>query len=204
MAMPEARWSAVYDTRERAQQAAEAARRAGAPTGEVRIGDELDAVVALQGEMREEMEHTIAAPGNVGPFTKEMTKGMVPGMVLGGAIGAVLALPLAAIELGGWPLWLRLVVAAGIGALVGGTVGWILGGSFGARRGDEPLAAERGVTVTAPGTEPVRRALEAAAPIRLDAVAAGHPVATATTDEDRQPGIAHDIGRNLAREERES
>jgi hypothetical protein len=153
--------------------------------------------------MRQEIEHTVLGPGNVGPFTKEMTQGMSLGAVVGGVIGLVVALPFAALSFGGWPLWLRFLLVAIVGAAVGSTVGWIVGGGFGARRPDAPLAAQRGVTVTAPALDTVRTALIEAAPIRVDLVADdGRALAVVVTDESG-PSTPRRIGRHLADEERE-
>jgi hypothetical protein len=87
---------AVYENREAALGAAEAVRNAGAPPDEVRVDQDLDRVASIQGEMPQELEHTVLGPGNVGPFTKEMTQGLTLRAVLGGACGSVVALPLAA------------------------------------------------------------------------------------------------------------
>jgi hypothetical protein len=197
---------AVYGSEAAAQAAGEAARRAGAPAGRVRIGDPNDFRDALEGEMREEINHAFEGPG-VAPLTGEMSKGTLLGTTLGALVGAIVAIPFSAIGFGGWDLWLRLLVVVVVGAVIGGTVGWIVGGGFAARRPEERLAAERGVTVTAPASGPVERALVAAGPIRLDEFDMhGQPVATVTTEAERNGahGIAHDIGRHLTHEERDS
>lgn len=147
---------AVFRTPEAAQTAADAARRAGA--SEVRVDSERGDVLSLQSEMRDEMEHTFIGPGNVGPFTKEMSKGLGAGAIIGGLVGAVIALPFVAIDFG-LPLWQRVVIALVVGAFAGSTVGFVLGGGLGARGPAEPLAAEEGITVVA-----------TAAPTRLDDV----------------------------------
>jgi hypothetical protein len=194
---------AVYETREAALAAAEAARNAGVPADEVRVDEELDRLASIKGEMRQEVEHTVLGPGNIGPFTKEMTQGMTLGAVVGGAIGLVVAAPFAAFSFGGWPLWLRLVIVVVVGAVVGSTVGWIVGGGFGARRPDAPLAAQRGVIVTAPALDAVQTVLIAAAPIRLDLAADdGHALGVVMTDESGA-STPRRIGRHLADEKHE-
>jgi len=195
---------AVYDSEQAARSAAEAARRAGAPDDEVRVGGADDHVIALEAEMREETEHSFMGPGNIGPFTKEMTKAMIPAAVLGGFVGAVLALPFAAIDFGGFALWTRILTVVVCGAVVGGTAGWVIGGGFGARRPGERLAAERGVTVTAPATRSIERALVAAAPIRLDLVEDDQPARTLATEEPRTSGTAREVGRHMRDEPRDS
>jgi hypothetical protein len=192
---------AVYETEEEARAAAEAALHAGANSDAVRVADALDRIVSVRGEMHEEVEHAVLGPGNVGPFTKEMTKGMLLGTVVAAVIGALVALPFAAFDFGGWPVWLRIAVVVVVGAVVGGTVGWIVGGGFGARRPDAPLAAERGVTVTAPALESVQAALASTSPIRIDLVEAdGGSVATVFTDEADSPTVMRRMGRNMANE----
>jgi hypothetical protein len=190
----------VYDSEVVARAAARAAERAGADPADIRIDEDLDRVVSLEGEMREEMDKTIAGPGNVGPFTKEMTKGMSIGIIVGGAIGILLSLPFAAIDFG-MGVWARFVVVAAIGLFVGATAGWIIGGAFAARRPEDALAAERGVTLSAPDLPAVEEALSRTRPIRLDVVSAdGNPVRNVTT---RPPEhIMRKIGRNAAEEGR--
>ncbi len=192
---------AVYESSEAARAAAAAALQAGATSDAVRIDNDLDRIVSVRGEMHEEMEHSLMGPGNVGPFTKEMTKGMLVGAIAAAVIGALIALPFATFAFGGWPAWLRVLVVTLVGAVVGGTVGWIVGGAFGARRPDEPLAAERGVTLTAPALESVQTALMALSPIRLDLVEAdGGAVDTVTTDDAQGASLARRVGRNMANE----
>jgi hypothetical protein len=193
----------VYRTGEQARRAAERALRAGADPADIRIDENLDHVVSIDSEMREEMDHTIAGPGNVGPFTKEMTKGMLVGILVATPLGALAALPFAAIEFGDMTLPSRLLIVAVVGALVGATVGWVVGGAFAARRGDEPLAAERGITVSVPDLPGVEEALTHTEPIRLDVVAEdGRPVRTVTTEPSEH--IMRSIGRHAAGEERRS
>jgi hypothetical protein len=190
----------VYSTEDSARSAADAVRRAGVPDDEIRIGDPTDYVASVASEMRDETTHTIVGPGNVGPFTKEMSKGMLVGIVVGGAIGVVLALPLAAIPFGDFALWSRLLLVVIVGALVGATVGWVLGGGFGATRPDDKLAAERGVTLTVPATPETEALLSRTNPLRLDVVEAdGQPVRTIATEEE---GVMHKLGRHAGEEPR--
>jgi len=204
----EERIIAVYPSSDVARAAAREAVDAGARPEQVRVAEPLDRVVSVQAEMHDEMQKTIMGPGNVGPFTKEMTKGMTLGVAISGVIGALMALPFATIGFGGWPLWLRALVLICVGAIIGATVGWVIGGGFGARRPDAPLAAEEGVTVTAPALESVQAALLAASPIRLDVVvsdAAGtmQTVRTVTSDEQSRPSTPREIGRLIRNEARE-
>lgn len=137
---------AVFRTPDAARTAAGAARQAGAT--DVRVNSDQGDVLSLQSEMRDEMEHTFIGPGNVGPFTKEMSKGMSAGTIVGAIVGAVAALPFAVVDFG-LPVWQRVVIALAVGAFAGSTVGFVLGGGLGARGPAEPLAAEEGTTVVA-------------------------------------------------------
>jgi hypothetical protein len=170
-----------------AARAADAVKAALAPGHEPRVADERDEVLGLKAEMREELDHTIAGPGNVGPFTKEMQAGVVVGVPACTLIGALVCLPLGFIPLLSIGLVPRLVIAAIVGAVAGATVGFMLGG-FTAKGPGTPLAAERGVTVaidvrTPEEIERVQEAMRAHDPIRVDLIADGQPVTAMTTEE---------------------
>jgi hypothetical protein len=192
---------AVYGSERSARAAAAAARSVGASPDDIHVGATPDQIASVKGEMREEMDRTIAGPGNVGPFTPKMAKGMTVGAVLGALFGLVMALPLAIVDFGGWPTWLRLIVVAVAGVAAGATVGWIVGGGFGAERPDDPLAAEHGVTVSVPATPEIETALVTAHPMRVDLVTDdGTPVRPIYSEPDES--IAHGLGRNMADEGR--
>jgi hypothetical protein len=192
----------VYEDADAARAAAQVARRAGADPDDIRIGERLDRVVSLEGEMREEMDRTVAGPGNVGPFTKEMWRGMHIAIPIGAVVGLLLALPIAAIPFD-FPVWARLLVCGVVGLSVGATVGWVVGGGFGAKRGEEPLAAEHGITLSVTATDHLRELLARTRPVRLDLVTErGEPVQTVTT-EHSEP-VTRTMGRNVASEERRS
>lgn len=188
---PDRRVVAVFADPAAAKSAADAVRGAGVDQTRIRVGDQSAEVAALRGEMREEMEHTMVGPGNVGPFTKEMSKGVVGGVVIGTVIGVVVCLPLALIEFADVSLPGRLLIAAIVGAFAGATLGFVMGGGLGAKGPGEPLAAERGVTVAVEASDPEEAArvadvLKEREPIRLDAMLAdGQPADTVTTEEDR-------------------
>ena len=189
---PEKKLVGVFEDQESAAAAADAVAAQGVDPGQVRVGDEADEVSSLRGEMREEMEHTVAGPGNVGPFTKEMTKGLVPGTALAALAGALVALPFALIPMGSLPLVTRVLIVVAVGTVAGATLGFVLGAAFGAKGPREPLATERGVTVSVStqDRDQVQRAagtLEGRAPTRLDeAVEGGQPTETVTTEEESQ------------------
>ena len=185
----------VFSSPASAQAAADAIAELTSTERPPRVGAAGDEVASLKAEMREEMQHTTAGPGNVGPFTKEMTKGLSVGTAVGAIVGAVLTLPLAFVNWGGLAGWgdldlaLRLVIAAAVGAAAGATVGFMAGG-FAAKGPGIPLAAERGTTVvidvrTPEEIERVTEAMRRHDPIRIDlATADGDAVSTLTTEEE--------------------
>lgn len=188
---------AVYEDEARARAAVHAATDVGTPATDVRLGDQRDRLASIAGEMRDETVHV------GGPFTEEMGEGSILGIAVAGLIGLVVALPFAAIGMGGLELWARLLIVAIVGAAVGGVVGWIVGGAFAAKRPDEPLAAEAGVTVATPLTEQLREVLLATDPVRLDVVASdGQPITTLAHRPHGALPTIEDIGRHFADEER--
>jgi hypothetical protein len=201
--MPEEpfRFLAVYPTEADARRAAARVEALGVDPGEVRIDAPLDHVASVEGEMHQEMDRTIAGPGAVGPFTPETRRGMLPGIAIGAVIGLVIALPFAAIGFGGWAAGLRVLVVAIVGIAVGATVGWLIGGDFGAERPEDPLAAERGVTMSVPARRDLQRLLISTDPLRLDVVdSVGNTVRPVESRPDES--IARRIGRNVADEKR--
>lgn len=169
----------VFRDEQSAEEAAEAARVAGAD--EVRVGAPQDEVAALQGEMREE-----AAEARPGFYDPETGRSVPVTVAIAGLVGIVLALPLGFVETGDVPLATRLLVVAVIGAVVGGTIGFFFGSIVGGgllgrrRRPKSELAGERGVVVGAENsTDEVTSTLSAGDPIRVDKVApTGQPTET--------------------------
>lgn len=184
---------AVYADPEIARGVARRITDMGVHPEAVRLGGVEARVTALKAEMREEVDNTFVGPGNMGPFTKEMTKGIVHQIGLWtialAILGGLLALfdwPASNLEFGA-----RLIIAVIVGAVTGATIGFVWGGSKGAL--EEPsghnLAAERGVTlavtVDAARAADVTRILQEAQPIRLDiGTPEGAPVDTISTEED--------------------
>jgi hypothetical protein len=187
----------VYRDARHAQQVVDALITEGILQSDIRVGDEHDTVTAMRSEMREELEHTVAGPGSVGP--KEMTKGIAVLAAIGALIGAIVALPLALVPMGGLDWWARVLIVVAVGALAGGAVGFVVGGALGAKGPADALAAQRGVTVAVTGDiDRTRRVMSARGPIRLDLVESGRvPVDALETDEDEQPGITQDLSRHL-------
>lgn len=182
---------AVFDNEAQARTAADALGRMG--LDDIRVGNRKDEQASLLGEMQEEMEHTIAGPGNIGPFTREMAKGAALGTTIAAAVGMVAALPFGLIDFGP-PLWQRLLIAAFVGGFAGATLGFVAGGGFAAMGPAEQLGAERGVTVAvdvAAGDEAERvaRMLADRHPLRLDVTTStGRVVDVVSTEMDETHG----------------
>jgi hypothetical protein len=178
----------VFEDRGTAERAALAAQRAaGLSEAQVQIDAEADERFALRGEMREEVDHTVAGPGPVGPYTKEMTKGLVRSHILWVPIGVVVGVALAFIPIGDTSLGFRLVLWAIVGAIAAVVAALAIGGGLSAKGPREPMAAERGVTVgiMANGAEQARSAAEALSqhdPIRVDAGIAERPTGMVTRE----------------------
>jgi hypothetical protein len=200
---PARRLIAVYENEDHAHRVASVLVDAGLNPNQVREEDPADHVASVKGEMRSEMIHTVAGPGNVGPWTPEMTKGMLLGAVIGGAIGFVGGLPFAAFDMG-LPVWLRIAIVTVVGISVGSTFGFVIGGGFAARRSDEPLAAESGAVIALPMTEHAVAALLRTDAIRIDLVEAdGTPVRVIAERPPEPMHTVRDIGRHMANESRE-
>lgn len=194
-AMAEKRVVAVYRDDAAAERAVALAQEAGAR--HVVRGGRADAIASLQDEQREEMEHTFLGPGNVGPFTKEMSKGIAvwtPALTLGLML---VAAPLAFLRFGGLGFLTRLAIVEASALAAGATVGFVAGmmlgkrgeGDHGIDRREAPLAAEAGVVVGATvedsEVERVADAMASASPIRLDVSGMhGEPLSTLGTEED--------------------
>lgn len=178
----------VFRDRGSAQAAADAA--AGIASRPPRTGQDEDEVASLKAEMREELDNSVVGAGNVGPFTKEMTKGLLVGTILGVVAGFVVTVPLGFVPLGSIGLLPRLLIAAIIGGFAGATMGFVAGGGLGAKGPAQPLAAERGITVSvqvasAEEATEVAEAMREHDPIRIDLTTAeGEPITVVTTEEE--------------------
>ena len=183
---------ATYRDDGAARQAADLVRSRGLAGGDaIHLGERAAEITSLQAEQREEMQHTFVGPGNVGPFTKEMTKSMLPAILGGSVIGAIVCLPLAWLRLGPaveLDFGLKVLIVVALGITTGATIGFVAGGGLGAKGPSEPLAAERGVTMSISAAsrdeaERIADALRTTDPIRVDlATADGQPIATVTTE----------------------
>jgi hypothetical protein len=190
----------VFPDEGRAREAAEAALRAGASPSVIRVGDPRVRVIALRAELTDELETTTMGPGNVGPFTKEQTRAMVPLTIIFGVVGALVALPFAAFQFGDLPTWGRLVVLGIVGATFGSLIGFQIGGMYGARRPEEPLATEQGVTVVIDvAPEPAVDVLRSMHPLQLDALDEhGRPLGPIVLhDDDERRGVVEELGEHM-------
>ena len=188
---------AVFPDESTAEEAARAARQAGAERLEVggRVGEQ----ASLRSEMREELSNSAPGAGTMGLVTKEMGKGMATFVPVGAVIGAILFLPLALIEMGDLSAGARVLIALASGALAGAVVGLVLGGALGARRPGEAMAAQHGVTVTvSPATDAVQRAMAEHHPVRLDVVDRQGTPLGAQEDRAEDATTARRVGRNVA------
>jgi hypothetical protein len=178
----------VFGDRGVAERAARAAQRAaGLSEGQIQIDAEADERFALRGEMREEVDHTVAGPGPVGPYTKEMTKGLIRSQILWVPIGVVVGLALAFIPIGDTSMAFRLVLWGIVGAVAGAVASLAIGGGLSAKGPREPMAVERGVTVgimvsSADQARSAAGALSQHDPIRLDAGVAERPTGMVTRE----------------------
>lgn len=172
----------VYPDENAAQEAAQAASRAGGKN--VRVDAPEDEVAALMGEMREETGEAWGGPA-VGIYTKEMARS-VPWWTAGCAVaGALFALGVNFLGGGDLEIGARLLIAAFVGAVAGGTIGFLIGGGFfdPRRKSAANLAAEEGVVVGADEVDATDQALAEHDPIRVDVVDAEGPEETVTTEE---------------------
>jgi hypothetical protein len=183
---PHERIVAVFPDEATAERAAEEARRNGARA--VAVNDPNDDVRALVGEMREETSESWVGP-SVAVYTPEMAR-HIPGPTAAAAlIGALVALPMAFLLGGGYPVPIRLIFAAVCGMIGGGTIGFLAGGFLGARRrATIDLADERGVVVGMQGGNPAAvEALARAGAMRVDRLAGVVPIDTVTSGEPATP-----------------
>jgi hypothetical protein len=194
---------AVFDSGSHARQAARQIEALGVPHDEIRVGDPLDALASVQGEMRQEASSVVAGPGT-GPITKGAGRGILLGAVVGAVTGLAIALPFAALPLGDLSAGTRLSIVAAVGLVFGWFLGWYLGGTFGLDRPEEPLAASQGTTLAVPDSDGARQVLVETGSLRVDVVASdGEPVGRLVSDHPTRPGAVREVAGDLARHARE-
>jgi hypothetical protein len=194
---------AVFDTETHAQQAARKMEALGVAHDEIRVGDSLDALASVQGEMRQEASGVVAGPGT-GPVTKGASRGILFGAIVGAVAGLAVALPFAAIPMGDLSASTRLWIVAAVGLVFGWFLGWYLGGAFGLDRPEEPLAASRGATLAIPDSDTARQVLVETGSLRVDVIAAdGEPVGQLVADHPTPARKVGEIAGDIVRHARE-
>ncbi len=189
---------AVFDTESQARQAARQMEAVGVSAEDIRIGDSIDALSSIRGEMREEAVEFVGGP--TGPYPQSARRGFAIGTVVGAVAGLAIALPFAAIPMGDLPAGTRLLIVAVVGVAFGSFLGWFLGGAFGLERPEEPLAAARGATLAVPDSDAARRALVETGVLRVDVISPdGEPIGRFAAD---RPNPARTLGE-IARHARD-
>ena len=200
---------AVYEDREIAEGVVRSVVEIGSDPTHVRLADHDDEAESLVAEMQEEVNRAVVAPAVGAVYTKEASKSI---LVMGVPIVAactVLALPLAILSIGETQLWQRLLVFGALGALTGLAITFVVGPAMGAKRANEPLAAQRGTVMRVEHASPAALAVMASAePIRLDRIDESAEVMSAepVTSEELTAGlgILDEIRRNAANPLREN
>jgi hypothetical protein len=191
---------AVFGDEHTARDGARRACHSGVDPEAVRIGNSLDALASISGEMREEVVHVPAMPV---PLPREAVRGLTLGTVIGAVIGIVVALPFAAIEMADLELSTRLLILGAIGLVFGSFLGFFLGGAVGIKRPDEELAAAVGVTVAVPDSDGARRALRDAGAMRIDVTGAeGQAVDTELSDDPGPTAVVDQLAQHAREESR--
>ncbi len=179
---------AVFPDRQLAERAIEDAVGAGASRSEIRIGEDVDERAAMRGEMRQELEGAVLSAQAVIALPKEAAKGTAAMILLYGVACAAALMLLTPFLLTDLSIPLRLLILGGIGFVAGSTIGIVVGPGFSAKGPNEPIAAERGVTVSLPLTDPgLRNVFRDAGAIRVDEVTdEGEPVINLAAEGDGQ------------------
>lgn len=187
----------VYRSEGEASAVAEQAVALGASAGDVHVGDGADEQVSLVAEMQEETKGTWGVPPVNVSYPKEATKATALATVLLVGAFVLVSLPFAFIPFGGLEWWGRLIVVVIAGALLGGTIAFIAGPAMGLKRPDEPLAADRGVTVrVSPASDEVAEMMASHHPIRLDRYSGDDIETVATEDLSKGKGIVDEVKRS--------
>lgn len=177
---------AVFPDRQIAERAVQDAVGAGARREDIRIDEELDERASMRGEMRQELESAFISPQAVVALPKEAAKGTGAMVLLYGLACGLAMMVLAPFVLSDMGLGARLAILGGIGFVAGATIGIVVGPGFSAKGPNEPIAAERGVTVSLPLTdEGLAEIFRNAGAIRVDEVTdQGEPIINLTSDGD--------------------
>lgn len=176
---------AVFATDEGAERAIEQAVEAGVARDEIQMGDAAERA-SMRAEMRQELEGSLLNAQAVIALPKEAAKGAGATAILYGVACALAMMVLAPFLLTEMSLVARLVILGGIGFVAGSTIGIIVGPGFSAKGPNEPIAAERGITVSVPLTsDGLRDVFTNAGAIRVDEVTEqGEPIINLASDGD--------------------
>ncbi|MCU1370813.1 MAG: hypothetical protein JWO77_2007 [Ilumatobacteraceae bacterium] len=192
----------VYRSREEADAVGRRLRDLGISEADIAIDAAKGDAESLLSEMQEEASESYTMPTAGVAYPKEASKSMLVIGVPVTLVCTIVLLPFAFIDIGDIPLWVRLLSCALIGATVGGTIAIVAGPALGAKRANEPLAAQRGVSVRVATWSPQLVDLMASAdPIRLDVIdrhGARMGYTVATEDLSAGTGIVEEIERNTA------
>lgn len=195
----------VFHTEVEAREVAARATSLGADPAGVRVGAEVDHYRAIRSEMQEEVGESWMSPQAGVAYPKEAAKGLTAASAVSAAIGALILLPFAALPISDLSLVVKLLVMAGIGAVLGLTIGSIVGPSVSVKRPNEGLAAERGVVVrVSPATEAIEQMMIEHAPIRIDRFVGEDLEVVQTEDLTADGGLLDEVQRNLTNPSMES
>jgi hypothetical protein len=180
---------AVFADAATARNAEKSLIEAGVARGAISVGDSTDENPSLRAEMREELDKSWILPqaGFVAP--KEGARSLFAVTLTACVIAAVIAVGVAFIDFG-MNFWARLLVTELVFIAMALVIGLVAGPALGVKRPDEPMAAQRGVTLRVGVDDaPTRERLMAFKPIRVDVITVrDEPVATVMTEEDRAGG----------------
>lgn len=186
----------VYRSEGEASAVAEQAVALGVQPGQVHVGEVGDEQLSLVAEMQEEAGGTWGVPPVNVSYPKEATKATSLATVL--LVGAfmLLGLPFALIPFGDMVWWTRVILVVIVGAVLGGTIAFIAGPAMGLKRPDEPLAADRGITVrVASADDQVAEMMASHHPIRLDRYSGDDIQVVTTEDLSKGRGIVDEVKR---------
>ena len=185
----------VYPDLATAEQAARVLVRAGIPSDEIRVDEDLDRVASLRAEMHDELERAWVVPTAGVGYPREAANGLVWLSAAGAAVGVALAALIALIPLGS-SYGVRFLVLGVIGIACGLVVGLVAGPGMASTRPDQDLAAVHGSLLRVTHDSPeLRRLLDDLGPLRIDELTADDvPVdtvrrETATTSVDAAKDI---------------
>lgn len=186
----------VYRSEGEASAVAEHAVALGVRPAQVHVGEVDDQQLSLVAEMQEESKGSWGVPPVNISYPKEATKATSLATVLLVGAFVLLSLPFALIPFGDMVWWSRLILVVIVGALLGGTIAFIAGPALGLKRPDEPLAADRGVTVRVTTTShEVAEMMASHHPIRLDRISGEDAHVVATEDLSKGRGIVDEVKR---------